>query len=306
MGYTTLQNTPIEIDLVEQGKSTGWEVNGTHATHEVCNAGYMYLENYPLVSGKTYSFTYRVGSISGGLLRAYTGSTAGSAVTTTGFKTETLVASGSDLRLAFYSTADLEMEIFNIKEVSVDTSPKKRNAISWSERNNKWTDYRAFNPDCAYSLFDNLYCFKQGNSYVNNPQSGLRNEFFGVDYDTIVNVPFNSQPEQTKTFQGISLQNNLLMITTEDGITTSLGQISELIELDFLKDTLDDGVDTVNIYSKEGVYSCSFMKDKNDDIVNGADLKGNYITVELITAEPGILRLSTVAVHSEPSRIGVR
>lgn len=306
MSFTTLQNTPLEIDLVEQGKTTGWEVNGTTATHELCNTGDMYQINYPMTLGSTYTFTYQVNSISGGYLKAYVGDTEGATVTTTGFKEETLQATGTDLRLRFYATAALSMQIFNIKEVLVDTGLKKTNVTAWSEKNNKWSDFRTSNPDCAFSMFINLYSFKQGVSYVHKPNSGSRNNFYDTQYQTIINIPFNQKPAEIKTYQGISIQNNLLMITTTDGIETSLGQISDLAVLDFLKYTLDDGVDTLNVYSKEGVYSTSFLRDKNEDLFNGAPLKGSYITVELITAENGVLKLESVAVHSERSAIGVR
>jgi len=306
MSFTTLQNTPIEIDLVEQGKSTGWTVNGTNAIHEQCNAGSMYLLNYPLTVARTYTFTYRVNSISGGSLRVYAGDTAGALVTTTGDKEETLTASGTDLRLRFYSTADLNIDIFNIREVSSDTSLKKTNVIAWNETNNKWSDFRTSNPDCAFSLFTKLFSSKQGVQYVHDPQSGNRNEFYGTQYKSIIKVPFNGQPTQTKTFQSVALQNNQLMITTTDGIVTSLGQVSELYEWNFEKARLIEGATEVVIYENEGVYSASFLRNKTEDIHNGSVLKGNYLTVELETVNTGVLELFTVAVHSEPSRIGVR
>jgi len=301
MSFTTLQNTPIEIDLVEQGKSTGWTVNGTNAIHEQCNEGSMYLLNYPLTSGSTYTLSFRVNSIANGNLRVYAGATAGTLITTVGDKEETLIASGTDLRLRFYSTADLNLDIFNIKEVLSDTSLKKTNVIAWSENNNKWSDFRTSNPDCAFSLFTKLFSFKQGVQYVHDPQSGDRNTFYGNEYRTIIKLPANTQPMETKTFESISYKGNRLMITTTDGIETNLGQVSDLIESDFLQYTLESGLDIVQVYSVEGNYSSQFLRDKNEDLNNGSVLKGNYMTIELQTVENGILKLFMVDINSVKS-----
>jgi hypothetical protein len=98
------------------------------------------------------------------------------------------------------------------------------------------------------------------------------------------------------------------MITTEDGIETSLGQISDLVASDFTKATLVDGATTVTINSVEGVYSASLLRDKNSvgGILNGNVLKGNYLLVEIVSTESTKLRLFSVAIHSEKSFIGSR
>ena len=42
------------------------------------------------------------------------------------------------------------------------------------------------------------------------------------------------------------------------------------------------------------------------DIINGDELKGTYIIIELITTSTGALTLRNVQVNSVESRIGVR
>jgi hypothetical protein len=301
MAFTTLQSTPIQINLLQQGKSTGWAFIGTKLTHEVCNFGDAYLNDYPLESGKVYEFSYNLNSISGGLLRAYAGNTTGATITTTGNKKETLTATGTNPKFKFYSTANLEMESFTIREVSVDTSLKKKGAIALSEKTNKWTDFRTFNPDVAFSMFTKTYMFKQGNSYVNDPESESRNNFFGAQYKTIIKFVANILPAETKTFDAIEYKANTLLITTTDGITTSLGQVSDLVEADFLQHTLNDGITAVQVYDREGNYQAGFLRDKNEDINNGSLLKGHYAVIELITTENSVLKLFMVEVKSNRS-----
>jgi hypothetical protein len=236
------------------------------------------------------------------------GTTAGTQRITTGFFQETLLCAGATPRLRFYSTADCVVSIFNIKNTATVTTAKQRNNIVYSEKNNKWSSFYTYNPDCGFGLFINLYTFKEGQLYLHENNSSSRNNFYGVQYNTIINMPFNQNVTFVSTFESMSAQSNMLMVTTEDGIETSLGQISDLIASDFTKSTLVNGATTVTINSVEGVFSASFLRDKNSvgEILNGDVLKGNYLLLELQTTASTKLRLFSVAVHSEKSFIGVR
>lgn len=57
---TTLQNTPILLNLLTLGNSRGWYIDGEEAVHEVCNSGKIKLNSYPIVPGNTYEFSYLV------------------------------------------------------------------------------------------------------------------------------------------------------------------------------------------------------------------------------------------------------
>lgn len=301
----TLELTPVEIDLVAHSKTTGWTLLGNKAEHEACNAGRIYLLNYPLVSGDTYEISYTIDSINTGYLQPFAGTTGGLQRTAPGFYKETIVANGT--QFFFYSNANVQyLSSFDIKNTKVPTGLKQQNTIAYSDKLNKWTSYYTYNPDCAFSLFINMYSYKNGRMYIHNNNSSSRNNFYGIQYESLINVPFYSQSVVSKTFQSISYQGNQLLITSEDGITTSLGQISELIEEDFLKDILEDGVNQVDVFSVEGIYSASFLRDKNIDLINGDPLKGNYITVELKTTTNQVLKLYTVEVISQVSKVGAR
>lgn len=312
MGFTTLENTPIDINLVTQSVTTGWSFSGDVATHEACNAGSIYLNGYTVEAGQTYEISYEITSITGSAGVLYTqvfmGDTAGTERITTGFFTETLLCSGTSPRLRFYSTADCTVEIFNIRNTAVDTGERQKNNIVYNEIINKWSDFRTYNPDCGFGLFINLYTFKEGNLYLHENNSSSRNNFYGTQYESIIKLPFNQNVSFVSTFESMSIQGNMLMITTDEGVETSLGQVSDLIAEDFTKSTLSDGTTTVTINELEGVYSASFMRDINSvgGIVNGDALKGNWLLVEIKTTESTKLRLFSVAVHSEKSPIGVR
>lgn len=307
MPYEVIELNELEIDLTDQARTTGWTVDGSIATHEICNAGSIYLTGGTITAGQSYEISFRVNSISGGTgVIPYLGTAPGTNRTTTGFFTEIITATGVDPEFRFYSDSDCAIEIFNIRNTFQSDDEKQQNTIVWSERLNKWPSFYTYNPDCAFSMFINLYSFKQGLTYIHRRNSASRNNFYGTQYKTIINLPFNKNVMDSNTFQSVSIEANMLMITTTDGITTSLEQLSELIAEDFTKATLTSGATTVTVNTAEGVYSALFMRDKNIDIVNGDVLKGNWITIELETTGNSALKLFSVAVHSEKSYIGVR
>lgn len=303
MGYTTLQNTPITIDLTQQGNSRGWSISGTDAIHEACNNGYIDLISYPITAGLSYEYSYQIKSIDSGFIRPELGGVIGTSRTSIGYYTETATAVNNG-KLRFYSTANNRISLVNIRVTTEVFDLKSKNTIVWSEKNNKWSDYRNYSPDCGYSLFTDMFTYKNGSLYAHK-KNNTPNNYYGVQYKSIINVVANSGKTIPQTFESISYEASGLMVTTTDGIKTSLGQLSELTEQDFLKDVLNDGVTTVNIYDVEGMYSSGFWKEK-PDLINGRELKGTYVTIELIQSGTGFLRLKNFYVHSEPSKIGAR
>lgn len=304
MGYTTLQNTPIDIDLLIAGNSRGWSIDGSDAVHETCNSGEITLLSYPITPGISYQFSYLVKSIDSGYLQARLGGATAPNDTIAGYKTVTITAT-TNAPLSFFSNANCRISVFDIKIATDIFVLKSKETVAWSEQINKWTSFRSYNPDCGFSLFANLFTLKDGIAYVHQ-LGDTRNNFYGQQYKSIFQFTSNILLGQPKTFESISYEANQLMITTEDGITTSLGQVSELVDADFLKTVLDDGVTQVNVYDEEGIYSAGFWRDKSVDIINGDCLKGSWIVIELVTTSNGALNLQNILVNSVESKIGSR
>lgn len=304
MGYTTLQNTPITINLDDLSKTTGWTLDKDTATHEACNAGYLTLDAV-LEENIPYNFSLKILSISGGKVRVDFGNVSSADYITSGLKVFSLTSTSGGI-VKIYSDADCVINIFTNKQNVPVTTLKQQQTKVYKELTNKWTSFLTYNPDSGTSLFSNTYLYKNGNMYVQVNENTNRNNFFGNQYKSIIKFPSSIPKSEPKTFKSIAYEANKLLVTTENGITTSLGQVSELIDLDFLKDVLTDGVDEVKIYDVEGVYSANLMRDKNTDIINGDELKGTYITIELTTVDDGALLLRNIQVNSVPSKIGVR
>lgn len=311
MSLTIQQNTPTVVDLVSEAKSTGWSLlpNGT-AHHETCNAGYIIVKDDLLVvvTGNVYTVSYQIKDYVSGTLRLSIGNALAPIRNANGNYTDTLTATGVNPKIRIFSDGNLTLALFDIKTDTASTITKQRNTINFSEQNNKWSSYSSFTSDFGFSLFKDMFTFKNGRLYKHDPAIGTRNNIYGVQYDTVVRIPFSGAEGQVKTFLSLSYESNQLMVTTDDGITTSLGQVSELIDSDFLKDTLQSGMTVIDIYDVEGVYSSSFLRDTSNggDINNGDVLKGTYVVVELIQVNDELLSLKNVIVHSESSKIGAR
>lgn len=302
MGFTALQNVPIVIDLLVQANTTGWTVDGVNASHDSCNSGFCTLISFPVTAGTPYSISYIVKSISGGNVQPVVGGTNGVARTTANLYAETITA-GADGFVKFFSNANCVITSFTIQPIT----PSDGITVAYSAKNKKWSDFRNLYLDWGWSIYDRVIVAVQGAIYANSDGSASTNNFGGVQYQSSIKFVSAKEPVVSKTYQSISYQGSDIMVTTTDGITTSLGQVSELEASDFLKSTLNDGVTSVNVYSQEGIYSASFLRNKNIDLINGDNLKGNYIIVELVTIDGSKpFRLFTVEVNATLSKVGAR
>lgn len=309
MSFTALQDTPILVDLTDVAESTGWSIAGEIATHEQCNAGSIQLTGYNVIAGRQYQVSYRVVNITGGYVQLFIGSTQGVQRTTPGDYIETLTCVGINPILRFYSNASCSLQAFNIRDTIVDTSNEQQHTVVYSPIIRKWPSFYTMAPDYGFSMYIRTLVFRNGILYSQQNGGDDRNNLFGTQYNSLLRFVENEAPATIKQYQSLSIQSNQLTVTTTDGITTSLGQVSELGPMDFLKDILDDSVVQVSVYSKEGVYSACFLKDKNEDLINGSPLKGNYATIELTTMDNKSdkpLKLFTVVIVTNQSKIGAR
>jgi hypothetical protein len=306
MSYQAIQGIPLEIDLNLAGRSTGWTLEGLIATHESCNAGYLNAIGLNLTNGISYTVTFVVVSISGGLLRVDIGDTQSANITTSGFKSVILESSG-DAQLKFYSNANCVIELLNIRSNEVITSETQDNTLAFSTKVGKWTSFYNFSPDDGQSLFTNLYTYRNGVTYVHNPFNTSKAYIYGNQYTPILTATFNQSPLVVKMFQSINMKSGCLVITNANGIETSIGQVSELAEIDFLQSTLVDGPTEIKVYDKDGIYLARFLRDVGTgNLYDGDLLKGNYITIEFLATDPDTFKLMSVSVKSVPSIMNVR
>lgn len=298
--YTAIQDTPIVVDLLTACNDTGWSIAGDVAYHDSCNSGAIAINDYPLISGQEYQVSYSVLSITGGMVQLIAGTTTGISRTTAGNYVETIIANGP--QLSFFSDATCSIVAFNIQQVNTDTSNLQQHTIVYSPAVNKWTSFYTMAPDWGFNIFIRTLIMQYGVLYSQLNGSESRNTFFGNTYDSLLQFVENKNTTVVNHYQGLSIQSNQLIITSDDGIQTSLGQLSALIDTDFEQDVLiGDGI-RVDVYDRYGVYMASFVNDDDDN-----QLKGNYMIIQLqSTDSQNPMKIYTVDIKSSTQRIGAR
>lgn len=302
--FTAIQNVPITINLLTQANDTGWSINGTVATHLACNSGLCTLLSYPVTAGNTYQISYAVLTITSGYVQAQVGGTNGAMRTTANLYVETITAAANGF-VKFYSNGNCQISAFNIANITDNVGT----TIVYATENKKWSDFRNYYPDFLWSLYTTTLVAYQGQLYsAQNGGGNSTNNFFGVQFQSIIQFAEAKNPEVIKDAEALNYQANMLLVTTLNGILSSNGQVSTLIDTDFIKQKLAANGLTVTNYQVDNVYSASLLGDQNDEnIVNGTSLRGSWFLVTLITEDGSTpLQLFSVALRTRYVSIGSR
>lgn len=310
MIFTQKENTPILINLVQQARDTGWTLpDGVNAFHN-CNPGNLILTEYPIFGGNTYQVSYVILSIAGGNLQVQVPGANGVVRTTTGLYVEQISPTSNGF-ISFYSNATCEITAFNVNLVSSNPGITiVYSAINSAKRGIPvWSDFRTFYPDFGFSLYTRTIVANNGAIYeLDGENTTSTNNFFGTPFQSSIRFVEAKNPGIIKDFEALSYQANQLLTSTIDGIQTSLGQITTLIDTDFIKQFLVDDDLEVVLYQNDNVYSASFLGDENGaGTVNGDGMRGNFIIVELVTVDGSTpLTLYSIGIRVKPVFIGAR
>lgn len=163
--------------------------------------------------------------------------------------------------------------------------------IVFSELINRWTSFYSFIPDFGGYIFNQYITHKNGTLYTHNNNSSY-GTFYGTNYESYVDLVFNSSATLIKTFLGFIEQSNTRWTPTV--ISTSNSQISELVDAD--------------LSEKEDVFFASFLRDSSSPggLLNGDDLKGNWIRLKLVENNRTKATLFSADVRFIPSYQGIK
>ena len=68
-----------------------------------------------------------------------------------------------------------------------------------------WTSFYSYHPDWMIGMNNYFYTFKRGNLYRHNVNS-IRNNFYGIQYESRLKSVFNDMPLENKLFKTINLE----------------------------------------------------------------------------------------------------
>jgi hypothetical protein len=179
-------------------------------------------------------------------------------------------------------------------------SGEDQQTIAFNEDINRWTSFYSFIPDFGGYIFNQYITYSAGAMYRHNTNS-VYNSFYGTQYSSIVDLVYNASPSLIKSFLGLIQQGDTVwsvpvvpVVSSPVYIETNIGQTSTLLSTDFSK--------------KEGVWFASLLRDIGSPggLINGDDLKGNWIKLPLANSSTSRINLLAIDVRHIPSYQGIK
>jgi hypothetical protein len=179
-------------------------------------------------------------------------------------------------------------------------SGTNQETLAFNEDINRWTSFYSFIPDFGGYIFNQYITYKAGAMYTHNTNS-VYNSFYGTPYPSTVDLVYNSSPALIKSFLGLIQQGDTVwsvpvvpVVPIPVYIETNIGQTSTLLSTDFVK--------------KEGVWFASLLRDIGSPggLINGDDLKGNWIKIPLANSSTSKINLLSIDVRHIPSYQGIK
>lgn len=194
--YSTLTNQPLAVNVIGDYPDQGWSVVGGRAIHESCNSGTITNRNLVSEIGKTYKVTYTVSEWASGGVYAMVGGITGVLRSANGTYVESFTASDAS-GLKFWSDGDLSVSLIQVSDGEIAGT-----TVVFNEKHDKWCGERSYVPHYSTKFLDDVFMFKNGTMWRQH-DGALRNNFFGVQYPSIIEFYVNINPTQVKTFYSI-------------------------------------------------------------------------------------------------------
>ena len=278
-----IQNTAKTFSLNNYIIDRGWKTPSSNSISRTSeNSGDLGIP-YSIGSGVEYEWSLVVNNISNGSIVIIIGGVTSTPITTSGYHQGTITATNSTDRVIIWSDADASISSLNLMVKQTSTEAHEgSDTITWSEQRKGWVTFKDMIPESGFSMYSHLFTLKDGHLWKHTLE-GTYNNFYGVQYSSKVKFPVSSVG--VKTYHTIALHSNKVLGTTQDGITTELGNVTDLVTFDF--------------DSREGIHYANKLR----DAILDDKLKGRYIVIELTDEETNTqkLQLFKVVVKSEIS-----
>ena len=110
---------------------------------------------------------------------------------------------------------DDKKDNYNISLIGSSTT-----ALSFTELTGGWTSFKSFIPESGLTLNNTYYTFYNGDLWEHNTNS-LRNNFYGIQYNSTIKLIFNDAPSSIKNFKTLNYEGTTsrLYQTVDRGFT---------------------------------------------------------------------------------------
>jgi len=150
--------------------------------------------------------------------------------------------------------------------------------ISFSESAKGWVSFKSFTPLAATSLSDRYYSSYDNSIYKHHDSTVSRNNFYGTQYSSEIEILFNEMPGSIKSFKNINYEGSQAKVTefTTQSVEDAAGNTF----------TVNDN-EYYNLTAKTGWYTSSIETDKQSGkITEFVEKEGkwfNYINGDTTT-----------------------
>ena len=278
-----IQNTAKTFSLSPYIIDRGWKTPSSNSvTRTSENSGNLEV-SYNIASDVQYEWSLVVDNISNGSLTITIGGVTSNPITTSGYHQGLITTTTSSDKVLIWSDADATISALNLMvKQTTSEEHKGSDTITWSEQRKGWVTFKDMIPESGFSMYSHLFTLKNGHLWKHTLER-TPNNFYGTQYSSKVKFPVASVG--VKTYHTIAVHSNKVLGTTQDGIVTELGNVTDLITYDF--------------DSREGIHYANKLR----DAILDDKLKGRYIVVELTDEETNTqkLQLFKVVIKSEIS-----
>lgn len=260
-----IQNNFVSIDFLDFVNYRGWEVeNSTTAKHYYGNEGFLEF-NTQVLENWEYEVSFNISDMSDGTLKVYLGDSESNTITSNGYHQINLTPTQQG-SVRIWSDANLTIRNFEIigKLTQDSDSSTLKETVVFNSTKYRWVSFRSYIPESGSDIYTDLITFKDGDLWLHT-KDAVPNNFYGNQHSS--HIKFAVSSIGVKTYQSIAVHSNKVIGTSEDGITTELGDVSDLISYDFT--------------TKEGIHYANLLRDK----LTNNSLQGRYIVVDLTDEE---------------------
>jgi len=287
--YSILKNQPLVINLPGDFSDQGWIVSGSIAYHSGCNSGYI-NQTLDLSSAALWTFRYTILTLESGTVNIIVDGEQGVLRTQPGIYTEQFTTSNPAALIQFYATGVSSLQLL---QVFPPAQARIGTTLAFNEDADKWVTYYSYIPEFMNKFVNSFFAFENGRLWEQNTNE-TRNNFFGVQYSSIITFYCNLSPTEVKKYWSMRQKSNRAWSVTDLEIPPYYGKPEGQ------RSRLKKG----RFKSIQGDWFSDFLRDMNDNrfvtdldaLMKGAELQGTVMKITIQNDDTNEVRLSSLDV----------
>ena len=132
--------------------------------------------------------------------------------------------------------------------------------LTFDEKVKGWTSFHSFMPDYMIGMNNKFFTFKNGELWQHHSDNVPKNNFYGVQYDSFIDVMVNDSPSEIKELQAISLEGNQTWSAVVQAFISNSDDYME----SFINGDPNSPTHAVEFVKKEGIWYAYVRRNESD------------------------------------------